>query len=282
MLSIALVVGIVALTLFLAVRRLADVRGLAAWVWIALFSSALLPIAQGWMVLHPGEAVESIEVHALHDPISLTVPEGHALLVETELGDEDAREAGVGHYAFGINGAGWNQKAVIEVRRKIGGRTSDGAMTGEQSIGGRARRGAVGEDLAQRIPLQGAGDITGEVSLWKGGAADSLRLSVVPGGLPQRTLWSVAALFGVIGLIAEVRARAVQASGDIAFFAVFAALLAGDVTVADGVPDIARAAAVGGLVGWLLVGGLAWILMKIGELLAARGSAKDGAGASQP
>lgn len=280
MLSIALVVGIIALTLFLAVRRLADVRGLGSWVWVALFVSSLLPIAQAWMVLNPGEPTETVELHALHDPVALRVPPGHVLVVEAELGDEDVREAGVGHYAFGLRGPGWEQKAVVEVRRKIGGRTSDGAMTGEQSIGGGARRGAVGEDLAQRIVLEGSGDVTGEVTLWKGGAAEALLVSVVPGGLPQRTLWGIAGLLAVIGLIAEVRGRAVQAAGDIAFFGFFAAMLGGDVTASDGLPDIARAGAVSGLMGWLVIGGAAWILMKIQDLIAAKAESRGTGGGS--
>lgn len=272
-----MIYGFVAFVVIAAFKRLGDIRALPFWIKPALLFSAIAPIAVGSTLLNPGEPADASRLARLHDKDTVEVPAGHCLLVRGVLSDLDAlddkkrSEAGKTNYTLAISGQGWSQNVSGEIRRKTD-RGSDAVGVGGAALKdqGRARAASLGEDLEQRFDLPAAGALTLEITNWQGAAVDAVLVEVVKAP-PRRTLlWIATGVAALLGLIAEVRHKAVQLSGDMAFLCAFAVFLPDQVTPASGFQEAGAAAFGAALLGWLGVGGAAWLMLKLQERLEAK------------
>lgn len=276
-LSIAalLIYGLIAFTVIAAIKRLGDIRNLPVWIKPALVLTAIVPVLVASTLLNPGTPADASRLARLHDKDTVLVPPGHALLVrgvlsDLELLDDKKRgEAGKTNYRVDVTGEGWTYKAAGEIRRKTERGTSTDEGGASLKDQGRARAAALGEDLEQRFDLPGAGTAQLEIGLWQGAAVDAVLVEVVRAPPPRAWLWALTGVAIAIGLVAEVRYRAVQVSGDMAFLASFAVFMLEQITPASGFQEAGVAAFGAALLGWLGVGGVAWMLLKLGEKRAA-------------
>lgn len=266
----ALVVyGIILATTGMAINRLHDVRKLAPWIWVLLLVSTAWPTFVAYKTFNPGEPVAVTRVARIHEKVSLTVPPDHDLLVRADLTDltglskEKMAEVGKLNYRLSLRGQGWTTEATGEVRRKTGGAVRDASSEGRSAVkDSRSRGAATGEDTETRFQLDGSGPTEVEVALWQGAAADGLVLEVVPQVAPAVVFWGAVGVSIALGLLAEVWFRATQLAGDVAFLTALAVFLPEQVTPDSSFQEAGYAAFGAALVGWLAVGGLAWLLMK--------------------
>lgn len=264
-LNVAIIFGFIVLTVAMAAKRLMDVRGVAAWIWLLLIGATAVPTWVGARVLNPGVPVASARLSTVHETVNIEIPPRHALLISGEMAVEDKPEPLRSNYTISLAGEGWSQKATGEIRRKIevdeGPRVD--AFGGAQIQDRKSRRaGNFGEELEQRFEVAGAGSTKAELILLSGGALDAVLIDVIPAPPDRRLLWVIAGVVSVLGLVAEVRKGAVQLAGDVAFLALFAIFLRDKVTAADALRESAGAALAAGLLGWGAVGGLAWLLLR--------------------
>ncbi len=272
-----MIYGFVAFVVVAAFRRLADIRTLPLWVKPALVLCAVVPVAVGSMLLNPGEPKDVSRLARLHDKGSVDVPPNHALLVRGVLSDlelldnKKSAEAGKTNYAFSITGEGWSKTAAGEIRRKTDSGPSTVSVGGASlKDHGRARAASLGEDLEQRFEVPAGGTLSMEITNWQGAAVEAILVEVVPAPPPRTALWIVTGVAALLGLVAEVKYRAVQLSGDMAFLCAFAVFLPDQVTPASGFQEAGTAAFGAALLGWLGVGGLAWLMLKVGERKEAK------------
>lgn len=279
-LSIAalMIYGFVAFVVVAAFRRLADQRGLPVWIKPALLACAVVPVGVGALLLNPGEPLDVSRLAHLHEKDTIEVPANSSLLVRGVLADlelldsKKLMEAAKTNYAFSVAGEGWSQTASGEIRRKTdsGGNSAQSAGGASLKDSRRARAAALGEDLEQRFEIPSGGTLKLELTNWQGGAVEAILVEVVPAPPARPILWALTGVAALLGLVAEVRYRAIQLAGDMAFLCAFAVFLPDQVTPASGFQEAGTAAFGAALLGWLGVGGLAWLLMKAQEAREAR------------
>lgn len=264
----AVIYGLILVTFVLAIKRMREVRGMPAWTFLLLLVASAVPTYVAAKLLNPGEPIKVLRMARLHEKAELDLPEGTSLIVQGVLSDLDViddkkkSEAGKSNYRLTLTGEGWTQEATGEVRRKTDRATA--APTGGAALKDtRSRAAQLGEDLEQRFDLKGHGHVGVEVNLWQGAAIDAVLVQVVPAPPPRQILWIVAGVLTVLGLYAEVRLKAVQLGGDVAFLTVFGIFMLEQITPASGFQEAGVAAFGAALLGWLAVGGLAWLLLKL-------------------
>lgn len=264
-----IIFGIIVATVGMAVYRLNDVRSLSPAIWLLLFAVAAVPSYVAWKVFNPDPAATATRVARIHEKATIQVPPGYDLLVTASLADltlvpkEKSSETGKLNYRLSLHGDGWNQEATGEVRRKTGNPAADRPTEGGSSVKDTRTRGAAtGEDTQTRFRMNGNGTVNLEVALWQGAAADGLVLEVIPQVAPRPLLWGIVGIAVVLGLIAEVRFRAIQLAGDLGFLSVLAVFLTEQVTPESSFQEAGYAAFGAALFGWLAVGGLGWLLLK--------------------
>ncbi len=272
-----MIYGFVAFVVVAAFRRLADLRSLPVWIKPALLLCAVVPVAVGSMLLNPGEPSDASRLARLHDKDTIEVPEGHALLVRGVLSDlelldsKKLAEAAKTNYAISIVGQGWSQTASGEIRRRteVEGTTAGvgGAALKDQ---GRARAASLGEDLESRFDVPAGGALQLEITNWQGAAVEAILVEAVPAPPKRPILWAITVVAAILGLVAEVKHRAVQLSGDMAFLCAYAVFLPDQVTPASGFQEAGTAAFGAALLGWLGVGGMAWLMLKYQEQREAK------------
>lgn len=272
-----LIYGLVAFVVIAGLRRLGDIRGLPAWVKLAPILFAAPPIYVASILLNPGEPVAEVRMARLHEKATVEVPPGYDLLVRGVLSDLDGEldakkkaEAGKMNYRISVEGDGWKRQASGEIRRKLDHDSSGPTQGGAALKGSRSRAASLGEDLEQRFDLEGSGTANLEVALWQGGAAEAVIVEVVRGPPERAILWVITGVASLLGLIAEVRYKAIQMAGDLAFLSAFAVFLPDQVTPLSGFQEAGVSAFAAALFGWLAVAGLAFLLAKLAEMRAAK------------
>ena len=272
-----LIYGLIAFVVIAGLRRLTDIRGLPAWVKLAPILFSAPPIYVASILLNPGEPVAEVRMARLHEKATIEVPAGDDLLVRGVLSDLDGltdakkkAEAGKMNYRISVEGDGWKRQAAGEIRRKLE-RDQTGPTTGGAALKDtRSRAASLGEDLEQRFDLEGSGTANLEVAVWQGAAAEAVIVEVVRGTPERPILWAITGVAALLGLIAEVRYKAIQMAGDLAFLAAFAVFMPDQVTPLSGFQEAGVAAFAAALFGWLGVAGLAFGLAKLVELRAAK------------
>ena len=132
--------------------------------------------------------------------------------------------------------------------------------------------------LARSTSAAGSGPANLEVAVGRGAAAEAVIVEVVR-GTPERTvLWAITGLAALLGIIAEVRYKAIQMAGDLAFLAAFAVFMPDQVTPLSGFQEAGVAAFAAALSGWLGVAGLAFGLAKLVEVRAAKSAPEPSRG----
>lgn len=245
-----------------AVQRLWDMTRVPPLAWVVLIVATVTPIYAATTVLQPGEPIDSAEVSAMKDSVSLSLPPGYSLMITAELGEDE--EQGKTSYAMRVKGADWAENISGTISRSGGGDDDINALSDETiGEGGRRRSGAVGEDLQERYDLKGSGDIEVVVTNYQGGAAAALALEVVKGPPPLLVLWGIAALVAVLGLYVELKQGCDKLAGDMAAMACYAALMPqSGITPLDNIRGIAFAGLGAILLGQGAVNAFAWIAHK--------------------
>lgn len=275
-----LIYGFVAFVVIAALKRLGDVRTLPFWIKPAMVLFGVVPIAVGAMLLNPGPPSAVSRLARVHDKDDIVVPDGSCLLVAGVLSDLDAMDdkkmsqAGKTNYTLTVTGDGWNENLSGEIRRKTG-HTASGSEAGGTGVKdqSRARSAALGEDLEERFDVKAPGTLHVEITNWQGAAADAVLVQVVPAPPKKVILWTITVIAGILGMIAEIRYKAVQIAGDMVFLAAFAVFMPDKVTPASGFQEAGAAAFGAALLGWLGVGGVCWLILKYLEQRANKAEA---------
>ncbi len=267
MLGEIVIAAVILLTAGSVVKRLLDLPQPPWLIWPVLLLASAMPAYVGWQVLHPGEAVDRVEIKAVHDQVTLEVPEGYSLLVTAVLRedyDEDQPNVNTTAYALNIRGEGWSQSAHGTMRRKSAGSGPDIDLTAGEGVqeSGKTRQGRWGEDLQDRVDLKGSGKITVTVTNWQGLAAEKMILEVVKGPPSDALLWSLVALVVLAGIYLEAWVGVDRVTGDLAFLSMWAVFLRDGVTPLDDFQRIGYSVLPAALLGWGVAAGVAWLAMK--------------------
>jgi len=265
MLAALIVAAVVILTLGSSVRRMFDLQEFPLLFWPVGIACVAVPAFVAWTVLQPGEPIGTAQVTGLDQTVSLEVPAGYSLLVTAELAeDEEAQDSGKTVYNFSLTGEGWAQTAAGTIKRKTASSGPDIDLIDGKGISesGTRRSGRWGEDLQDRIDLDGSGTVTLEVSNWQGSAVKALVIDVVKGPPPGWILWCIVVIGSLCAIIIEVRNGADRLASDVAFLLLYGLFLRDGVTPLDDFQGVAWAAAPAALLGWLVVGGLAYLAVK--------------------
>ena len=265
MLAALIVAAVVILTLGSSMRRMLDLQGIPLLFWPVGIACVAVPAFVAWTVLLPGEPVGSAQLTGLDQTVSLEVPAGYSLLVTADLSeDEEPQDSGTTVYNFSITGDGWAQTAAGTIKRKTASSGPDIDLIDGKGVteSGTRRSGRWGEDVQDRIDLDGAGNVTIEVSNWQGSAAKALVVDVVKGPPPGWILWCIVVVGSICAIIIEVRDGADRLASDVAFLLLYGLFLRDGVTPLDDFQGVAWAAAPAALLGWMVVGGLAYLAVK--------------------
>ena len=259
---------IVILTIGSCVKRLMDLQGVPVLFWLAAVICAAAPSYVGWTVLQPGDPVATASVKGLDQVVEFDVPQGHSIMVTAVLADIDENDNSVNSgktvYNLNVEGQGWAQAASGTMKRKSakGGPDIDIIDGQGVSSGSQKRSGRLGEDLQDRIDLDGSGTVKLTVTNWQGEAAESLTLDVVKAPPPASWMWSIVVVVALLGIILEVKYDADRVAGDLGFLACYAVFLRDGVTPLDDFQRVAYAALPAALIGWLVIAGVAWLAVK--------------------
>ena len=244
-------------------------------LWPVLLAAICVAPVTAYTALFPGDAVDSATVAAEDDEVSLTVPEGHALLVTglmtplttASLEDEDYRRT---NYVFKLSGA-WKQTVMGEVQRTS--ESVDAAPSITIDVTDRVRAVEkpqvvwMGQNLQDRYRLSGSGEVTVSVHNWQGKAAEKLLLEVVKDTPPNDLLFGAAGLLGLLAIFCDVKLGTDRLSADVGFLTVVGYFIANGITPAGGMASTLMEFA-----GALISGGLTMgILGAIAEKLFKRG-----------
>lgn len=264
MLVILIIAGIVGLTLGFAVKRLQDFNALSIWVWPLMLMSAAAPSVVAYTALHPGAVVDSAEVRAEKDSVTLNVPANHSLMVTAVLTEEsDEPETDKTHYNLQIKGKGWETSADGTMKRETasGGNKIDAlGQQGIEEVGGK-RGSKLGEDLQDRHDLAHEGEVTVSVTNWQGKAAEKLILEIVPSPPAAPIMWGYTVLVTILGLILGVRDNAERLASDLAFLCLWGVFMRDGVTPLDDWQEVGLALLPAALTGWLGVAGLEYLVI---------------------
>lgn len=261
-LALAAVVG---LTLGFVVKRLRDLNALSVWVWPLMVAAAIAPIAVSYLVLNPGAPVDTAEVAAEKDQVSLTIPPGHSIMVTAVLTEEtDEPGNDKTHYNLQIRGKGWEESADGTMKRESAKGGVEIDAMGDEAITetGGTRKGKWGEDLQDRVDLGRDGEATVTVTNWQGTAAEKLVLEVVPSPPADWMMWGYAALITFLSLILTVRDNAERLASDLAFLALWAVFLRDGVTPNDDVQGVVLALVPAALTAWLGVAAVEYLVIQ--------------------
>ena len=272
MLAALIITAVVAVSLGSLVKHLLDLNALHPTVVPLMLLAGALPGVVCWQVLEPGEPVASYEVKALHDELSLELPEGTAIMVTAELGEEplepDANSQKTA-YALNVRGKGWEDSLTGTIKRETTPDGPDIDPGGEKAIRGEGRRraGRLGEDLQDRHDVSGAGAATLEVTNWSGTAASRLVLEVVRAPIRGAYLWAAVVLLTLVGLGVELRKNAESFASWLAFLSSWAVFLRDGVTPLDDWQEVGLALAPAALFGFGGVSALTYVTMKVLSLM---------------
>jgi len=228
-------------------------------LWPVLLASICVAPATAYTALFPGEVVDSATVAAEDDTATLTVPEGHALLVTgllvplstAGLEDEDYLRT---NYVFKLSGP-WKQTVVGEVQRTSESVDATPSITIDVTDRVRAVEKPqvvwMGQNLQDRYRLNGAGEMKVTVHNWQGKAAETLLLEVVKDTPPNKLLLGAAGLLGLLALFCDVKLGTDRLSADVGFLTVVGYFIANGITPAGGMAstlmEFAGALVTGGL-----------------------------------
>lgn len=259
-LVLALVIG---LNLGFLVKRLRDFNALTVFVWPLMIAAAIAPSYVAYMVLNPGESVQTVEVSDEGDVVELSIPENHSIMVTAVL-TEDTDEAGNDKtdYNLRLKGKGWEQSFDETIKRDAGSGGPDvDAMDDQRIEDVGSRKGSLRENLQDRIDLKNHGDITLEVTNWSGRAAEKFVLEVVPAPPSDVAMWGFTVLITFFSLVLGVRNNAERLASDLAFLALWAVFLRDGVTPLDDVRGVGFALAPAAIIGWLGVAGIEYLVI---------------------
>lgn len=272
MFAALIITAVVAVSLGSLVKHLLDLNALHPTVVPLTLLASALPAVVCWQVLDPGEPMATYEVKALHDQLSIEVPEGAAIMVTAELGEEPLEpdaDSQKTSYALNVRGAGWEDSLTGTIKRETTPDGPDIDPGGETAIRGEGRRraGRLGEDLQDRHDVSGVGTATLEVTNWSGTAAARLVLEVVRAPLPSPALWGAVVLLTLIGLVVELRKNAESFASWLAFLSSWAVFLRDGVTPLDDWQEVGLALAPAALFGFGGVSALTFVTMKVMSLI---------------
>lgn len=263
LLVVVVLVLVIGLNLGFVVKRLRDFNALSIFVWPLLIAAAIAPTYVTFMVLNPGEPVQTVEVSAEGDIVELSIPENHSIMVTAVL-TEDTDEPGNDKvdYNLRLKGQGWEQSFDETIKRDAGSGGPDvDAMDDQRIEDVGPRRGSLRENLQDRIDLKQFGDITVEVTNWSGKAAEKFVLTVVPAPPSDVAMWGFTVLITILSLILGVKDNAERLASDLAFLALWAVFLRDGVTPLDDVRGVVFALVPAALVGWLGVAGIEYLVI---------------------
>lgn len=267
MISTAVVVGVILLVLIPAIRRMFDLPKIPILAWPVMLMAAGFPAYMSYTVLNPGEVFDTAEVRANKDKFSIDVPgEGYALMVTALLGPErEDIPSDKTSYTIRYELDNQEHRMVGTIRRKSGDDSIDVNIDGGEAVRetGRRRSGGLGEDLQDRFDLKGSGGkMEGFVTNWEGQAATVLILEVVKAPPPSSLLWLIALGICVLAIAVEAGFGADKFTGDIGFLALYAVFLRDGVTPLDTYKGVGLAVLPAAIVGWVLVAGIAFLVVK--------------------
>lgn len=267
MISTAVVVGVILLVLIPAIRRMFDLPKIPILAWPVMLMAGGFPAFMAYTVLNPGEVYDTAEVRAYKDKFSVEVPgEGYALMVTALLGPErEDIPSDKTSYTIRYELDNQEHRMVGTIRRKSGDDSIDVNIDGGEAVRqtGRRRSGGLGEDLQDRFDLAGSGGtMEGFVANWEGQAATVLILEVVKAPPPSSLLWLIALGICVFAIAVEAGFGAEKFTGDIGFLALYAVFLRDGVTPLDTYKGVGLAVLPAAIVGWVLVAGIAFLVVK--------------------
>jgi len=248
-----------------AAKRMLDMQGVPAVAVLAMLGAAAAPSWVAWEVLNPGEPLSTATVRGEKEVVTLDVPEGYAIMATAVLTDEDdSPRTDKTAYSFEVRGQGWGHTASGTFKKEGAGGGPDVSLDGGKGISDstRKRSGGLGEDVQDRIDPMGHGATEVEVKNWMGGAVLSVDLEVVKAPPPAWMLWLIACAISLLGVIAEVYKGADRLAGDIGVLAMWSVFMREGVTPLDSWQGLLGALLPGALLGWALVGGIAWLGIK--------------------
>ena len=281
MISTAVVVGVILLVLIPAIRRMFDLPKIPILAWPVMLMAAGFPAYMAYTVLNPGEVYDTAEVRANKDKFSVDVPgEGYALMVTALLGAErEDIPSDKTSYTIRYELDNQEHRMVGTIRRKSGDDSIDVNIDGGEAVRetGRRRSGGLGEDLQDRFDLKGSGGtMEGFVTNWEGQAATVLILEVVKAPPPSSLLWLIALVICVLAIAVEAGFGADKFTGDIGFLALYAVFLRDGVTPLDTYKGVGLAVLPAAIVGWVLVAGIAFLVVKYTSAKGEKEGQPDG------
>jgi len=279
--SVVVVVGVILLVLVPAMRRMFDLQKIPWLAWPVMLSAGAFPGYMAYVVLNPGQVYDTAEVRAYKDKFTLDVPgEGHAVMVTALLGPElEDVPSDKTSYTLRYDLGGQEHRETGTIRRKSGDDSLDVNIDDGETVreSGRRRSGGLGEDLQDRFDIKGgAGELTGLVANWEGQAAQVLILEVIKAPPPSSLLWLIATVICVLAIIVEAKFGADKFTGDIGFLAMYGVFLRDGVTPLDTYKGVGLAVLPAAIVGWVLVAGLGFLVVKYTSSRSAKGAPEEG------
>jgi hypothetical protein len=278
--SIAVVVGVILLVLLPAIRRMFDLQKVPWLAWPVMLSAAAFPGYMAYTVLNPGQVYDTAEVRAYKDKFTVNVPgEGYAMMVTALLGPErEDIPSDKTAYTIRYELDGAEHRMVGTIRRKSGDDSIDVNTDAGEAVRetGRRRSGGLGEDLQDRFDLKGAGGVLeGFVANWEGQAATVLILEVIKAPPPNALLWLIAMVICVMAIVVEAGFGADKFTGDIGFLAMYGVFIRDGVTPLDTYKGVGLAVLPAAIVGWVLVAGLGYLVVKYTTSKASKKASED-------
>ena len=263
--SFAIVVLVVLSIVVSTVGRMRGAAKVPVIFWLLLLLAAVVPLGTGWMVLNKGEVVAQASMKAVKDHVQLEVPEGHALLVTGLLNTEDgdSEDAYKTSYTFRVQGNNWKEKVVGEITKQNEGKKELKGLEGQGiTESGKKPSNKTGQHVQDRFVLKGSGLIDLLVENYSGTAASELQIEVIPAPPSPLILWTVAIVLSILGIYLEAWHSCDKVAGDLAGISMYAIFLADGITPTASKVDVMLAFLPGFFLGWGLVAGLAYLIVK--------------------
>ena len=247
-----------------------------AMFWVLFLMSLSVPLVVGWIVNFPKEVSTEIkELRVEKKSISLTIPQGHSLMINgipsSEVLDPSDPQSFKTDYALHIEGIYnnqiWTQSITGAMERKSDQDDSKikiKQLEGEKISGNSGEDRSVGlqDNVQDRFELRHPGDMQVTLKNYEGKAIDGLSFQVVTSPPPNMVLWAIGIFFSFVGVYYESWKHCDKVAGDIAFLAFYGLFLSQEIAPLDGIKGMLMAALPAFFMGYAPVAGIAYLANK--------------------
>jgi hypothetical protein len=231
--------------------------------WLILVPATVSPMVSGWMALFPGPPASEAPLEPPNGRSTLTVPEGHDLIVSATIApitpaQADNPEIQITNYVIKLAGGTWEQTLMGKIKRGSGSIVVSDGRDGKASLSSQAGGLTLlwGEDRQDRFRAEGLGVAQVWIGNWSGGAASAVSVQAVPGTPPRRVLLGMMAAFVGLAMLCDARFYTDRLTADFGVLSCASLFIAEQVTPDGGLRAIlftlGFAVIFGGILGKLL------------------------------